>query len=182
MPNSKLLGGWGCLFESIFEMPNILRAPLVKDISQTWFALYLSTWWNCTQTHYKEGTRLEWVYRAHGVVEVLARKTGSMAAVVFAVKTMFGWNFFLVLMNFHLQRERLACKDRFTAINSGQIRGSAVQVTANVRRLRGCKVEFESSDGAETLPWQITRLVDCQKCVNVRGTGGNIQGLSALTC
>lgn len=76
-------------------------------------------------------------------METLARKTGSMAAVVFAVKSVFGCNL-LVLMSSYLHEVLLACEDRFTAINSGQIRGGAVQVTASVRRFRGRKVDLES--------------------------------------
>lgn len=68
-------------------------------------------------------------------------KTGSMAVLVFAVKSVFGWNVLLLMSSF-FQEVRLACEDRFTAINFGQIQGSVVQVRASVRRLRGCKLDF----------------------------------------
>lgn len=73
-------------------------------------------------------------------MEALARITGSMAALAFAVKSVFGWNV-LLLMSSYFQEVRLACEDRFTAINFGQIQGSIVQVRASVRRLRGCELE-----------------------------------------
>lgn len=48
----------------------------------------------------------------------------------------------LVLMSSYSLQVLLACEDRFTAINCGQIRASAVQVTTSGRRLRGCKSRF----------------------------------------
>lgn len=47
------------------------------------------------------------------------KKTGSMAVLVFAVKSVFGWTA-LLLMSSLFQEVRLACEDRFTTINFGQ--------------------------------------------------------------
>lgn len=107
-------------------------------------------------------------------------KTGSMAVLVFAVKSVFGWNVLLLMSSF-FQEVRLAREDRFTAINFGQIRGSVVQVRARVRRLRGCKLDFQSSVDAETLQCRVHVLLTVKSLFMFSSNERNTHGLSALT-
>lgn len=68
-------------------------------------------------------------------------RTGSLTVAVFGVKSVFGSNIFASYY-LSLRGSALAHGDRFIAINSGQIRDSAVQVRVSVGHLRGCEHIF----------------------------------------